>query len=84
MDPGDVEELIEEALPDATAEVRRARGPHDDDHLAAEVVSPSFEGESLVDRHDAVHDALGDHLTTDIHAIELRTYTPEEFDEETG
>ena len=36
-----------------------------------------FEGESLVDQHQLVHDALGEHLTRDIHAIELTTKTPE-------
>ena len=79
MDPADVERLIESNLPEATAEVRPARGPADDDHLAATVVSPAFEGESLVDQHQLVYDALGDRMTTDIHALELETYPPEEY-----
>jgi stress-induced morphogen len=78
MDPSDVEDLIESNLPDATAEVGPARGVEEDDHLAATVVSPAFEGESLVDQHELVYDALGEHMTEDIHAIELKTYTPEE------
>ncbi len=81
MNPEAVAELIEAQLPEATAEVRRARGEHDDDHLAATVVSPAFEGETLVSQHQLVYDALGDHMTTDIHALELKTYTPEEFEE---
>lgn len=81
MDPEDVERLIEDELSDAKASVRRARGDHDDDHLAATVVSPAFKGRSLVDQHQLVYDALGDHMTTDIHALELSTYTPDEYDE---
>jgi len=81
MDPEDVERLIEDELADAKASVRRARGDHDDDHLAATVVSPAFKGRSLVDQHQLVYDALGDHMTTDIHALELSTYTPDEYDE---
>ena len=81
MNPEAVAELIEEQLPDATADVRRARGQHDDDHLAATVVSPVFEGETLVAQHQLVYDALGEHMTTDIHALELKTYTPEEFEQ---
>ena len=81
MNPEAVAELIEAQLPEATAEVRRARGEHDDDHLAATVVSPAFEGETLVSQHQLVYDALGDHMTTDIHALELKNYTPEEFEE---
>ena len=80
MDPSDVERLIESELPDAAVEVRRARGPHDDDHLAATVVSSAFEGSSLVEQHQLVYDALGDHMTRDIHALELKTYTPDEYD----
>ena len=78
MDLAEIEELIEGAIEDAEATVRRARGPHDDDHLEALVVSPAFEGVSLVEQHQMVHDALEGRLTRDIHALELRTRTPEE------
>jgi stress-induced morphogen len=80
MDPEEVARLIEAGLADATATVERARDEHDDDHLAAVVVSPAFEGESLVDQHDLVYDTLGEHMTTDIHALELKTYTPAEYE----
>lgn len=76
MDPSDVERLIEEGVPDATATVTRARGEHDDDHLAAEVVSPAFEGVPVVRQHEMVYDALAGRMTTDIHALELTTRTP--------
>ncbi|WP_058995238.1 BolA/IbaG family iron-sulfur metabolism protein [Haloarcula sp. CBA1127] len=78
MDEDAVAELIEETLPEAQATVTTPRDPDDDKHYAVRVVSPAFEGESLVDQHQLVHDALGDHLTRDIHAIELTTLTPEE------
>ncbi|AGB37512.1 BolA family protein [Natronococcus occultus] len=81
MKPEDVEAVIESELEDAEATVTHARDKHDDDHLAATVVSPSFEGQSLVQQHQQVYDALDDHMTTDIHALELSTYTPEEYDE---
>ena len=81
MNLDEIERLIESHVPDATADVTRARGPEDDDHLAATVVSPAFDGESLVTQHDMVYEALGDRMTTDIHALELRTLTPEETDQ---
>ena len=77
MNEAEVQAIIEEALPDAQATVTTPRDPDDDSHYAVEVVSPAFEGKSLVDQHQLVHDALGEHLTRDIHAIELRTSTPE-------
>jgi stress-induced morphogen len=81
MDLAEIEDVIEAGIPDADAEVSQPRGPEDDDHLAAVVVSPAFEGQSLVEQHDMVYDALGDRMTTDIHALELKTYTPDEYAE---
>jgi stress-induced morphogen len=78
MNPTDVETTLAAAIPDAEVTVERTRGDHDDDHLAVTVVSSAFAGETLVARHQRVHDALEDHLTTDIHAIELETYAPRE------
>ncbi len=43
MNLDDVEALIESELEDADATVTHARDEHDDDHLAATVVSPAFE-----------------------------------------
>ena len=78
MEPEEVEALIEERIPDARATVTRARDPDDDKHYAVDVVAPTFEGKSLVDQHQVVHDALGEHLTRDIHAIELTTAAPDD------
>ncbi|MFB6189507.1 MAG: BolA/IbaG family iron-sulfur metabolism protein [Halapricum sp.] len=75
MDTDEVAAIIEDALPDAHARVTTPR-PNDTDHLAAVVVSPAFEGKSLVDQHSLVYDAVDDHLTTDIHALKVTTYTP--------
>lgn len=76
MDLARIEETIEASIPEAEATVTQPRGPEDDDHLAATVVSPAFEGETLVDQHEMVYDALGDRMTTDIHALEVRTEVP--------
>ena len=73
MDPDEIERLIESEIPESTATVTLPRGVEEDDHYAATVVSPAFEGESLLDQHEMVYDALDDHMTTDIHALELTT-----------
>jgi len=83
MNAEDVARLIEENLEDAEATVSHPRGIDDEDHLAATVVSPAFEGEALVQQHEMVYDALGDHMTDDIHALELETYTPDEYNDRT-
>jgi stress-induced morphogen len=81
MEHSKIEDLIESGVPDATATVTTPRSPDDDDHFAATVVSPAFEGETVVAQHEHVYDALGDHMTTDIHAIELTTRTPDQVED---
>jgi stress-induced morphogen len=81
MDTDEVERRIEAGIPDADASVTLPRMPdedHEDAHFAAVIVSPSFEGKSLVEQHQMVYDALGDAMTDDIHALEMKTYTPDE------
>jgi stress-induced morphogen len=77
-----IADLIEAEIPNAVAAVTRPRVHDDedeDDHYAAVVVSPAFEGEPLVAQHRRVYDALDEHMTTDIHAMEMQTYTPSEY-----
>ena len=84
IEPDAVADLIEEHLPDAVARVTAPRIHDDEDedaHFAAVVVSPAFEGESLVDQHQLVYDAVGDHMTRSVHALEIKTYTPEAYGE---
>lgn len=87
MNADDVERLIESEIHDADATVTRPRAAAEEDedaHFAATVVAPAFEGETLVDRHEMVYDAVGEHMTTDVHALEITTYTPAEADEAAG
>lgn len=82
MNAADIEAAIEDGIEDAEATVslpRQIDEAHEDAHYAAVVVSPTFEGKSLVQQHQQVYDALGESMTTDIHAIELKTYTPKEY-----
>jgi stress-induced morphogen len=79
MEEAELETLLEERIEDAAATVGSSRHPGEDDrHYAVEVVSPAFEGVSLVDRHQIVHDALDEVLIDEVHAIEVETYTPDE------
>ena len=82
IDPDAVAGLIEADLPDAVARVTAPRVHNDeaeDAHFAAVVVSPAFAGESLVDQHQRVYDAVGDQMTRSVHALEITTYTPEAY-----
>lgn len=47
-------------------------------HFVANIVSKAFEGKNMLERHRMVYDALGDAMQTDIHALSIKAYTPEE------
>ena len=69
MDPGEIERLIKEALPDADVKLEDLVG--DGDHWSATVVSSAFAGKSRVQQHRLVNSILADELAGDIHALEL-------------
>lgn len=50
----------------------------DGHHFEAVIVSGAFRGKSRVQRHQLVYRALGDRMRADIHALSMRTLTPEE------
>jgi BolA family transcriptional regulator, general stress-responsive regulator len=45
-------------------------------HFRVTVISPQFEGKSLVARHRMVYEALADEMQHAIHALALTTLTP--------
>ena len=74
MNPAAIHALIQDALPDATIEVRGADGVH----FEAEVVDVVFAGKPPLARHRLVYAALGERMGTEIHALSLRALTPDE------
>jgi acid stress-induced BolA-like protein IbaG/YrbA len=51
----------------------------DGQHFQALVVSAQFAGRSRVQRHQMVYAALGERMREEIHALSMRTLTPEEW-----
>ena len=51
----------------------------DGEHFQALVVSDEFAGRSPVQRHQLVYAALGDRMREEIHALSMRTLTPQEW-----
>ena len=50
----------------------------DGEHFEALIVSEAFRGKSRVQRHQLVYAALGERMRGEIHALSMRTLTPEE------
>jgi acid stress-induced BolA-like protein IbaG/YrbA len=69
-----VRQLIEAGMPGARVAVQGDDGVH----FEAEVVSESFRGKLPLARHRLVYATLGERMGGEIHALSLRTLTPEE------
>jgi acid stress-induced BolA-like protein IbaG/YrbA len=49
----------------------------DGTHFEALIVSPEFIGKSMVHQHQLVYAALGDRMRAEIHALSMKTLTPD-------
>ena len=49
-------------------------------HYSVEIVSDAFAGKASLARHRSVYVALGEMMTTDIHALQIRARAPGEPD----
>ncbi|WP_425466687.1 BolA family protein [Pigmentiphaga humi] len=52
----------------------------DGQHFEALIVCAAFAGKRPVARHQMVYAALGDRMRAEIHALSMRTLTPQEFE----
>jgi acid stress-induced BolA-like protein IbaG/YrbA len=51
-------------------------------HFEAVIVSEEFEGKNRVQRHQRVFQTLGDRMREEIHALSMKTLTPQEWQEQ--
>ena len=56
----------------------------DGQHFFATIVSPDFAGKRLVQRHKLVYAAMGDRMKAEVHALSIKAFTPEEFEQSHG
>jgi acid stress-induced BolA-like protein IbaG/YrbA len=75
--PEDVKRYIAQAL-----DCERVEVEGDGRHFQALIVSAAFAGRNRVARHQLVYAALGERMREEIHALSMRTLTPEEFREQ--
>lgn len=74
LNPDTIKSLIEQGLPGAIADVRGDDGVH----FEATVVSEAFAGKLPLARHRLVYATLGERMGGEIHALALKTLTPDE------
>lgn len=56
----------------------------DGQHFEAVIVSAEFIGKNRVQQHQLVYQALGNRMDNEIHALSVKTLTPEEWRKQTG
>jgi acid stress-induced BolA-like protein IbaG/YrbA len=75
METAAVAALIQAGMPEAQVEVTG-----DGRHFEARVVSPVFEGRSLIERHRLVLATVSAEIERDeLHALSIKTYTPAQW-----
>lgn len=74
MSAAEIEQMIQEAFPDAAIEIDDLRG--DGDHYAAKIVSGAFVGKTRVQQHQLVYKALKGKMGNELHALALQTAAP--------
>lgn len=75
MDPREIEQMIKGGLDEAQVQVHG-----DGRHFQAVVVSPAFAGKTPIQRHRMVYSLLEQHIHAEtLHAISMRTLTPEQW-----
>lgn len=77
----EIRQRIEAAIPGARAEVEDYTGGGD--HFSATVTASAFQGLSRVRQHQLVYAIFGTEIGGPIHALALKTRTPEQVETET-
>lgn len=75
MEPENIKEMIEKGLSTSFVKVEG-----DGSHFEAIVVSDEFKDKILIDRHKLVYGALGDAMKEKIHALSMKTFTVEQWE----
>ena len=56
----------------------------DGQHFEALIVSAAFAGKNRIQRHQAVYAALGERMREEVHALSMKTLSPEEWEATRG
>ena len=74
MQSNELKALLEAAFPGAQVQVASP----DDVHFQAQIVAEAFAGKPTLARHRMVYAVLGERMGGEVHALSLRTLTPQE------
>ena len=79
VNPNDIKLWIEQGLERAQVDIEG-----DGQHFSAVIVCPDFSGKSRIQQHQMVYEALGERMKSQIHALSMRTLTPDQWAKDQG
>lgn len=80
MTPEQLRKRLETLSPGTRVEVVDLTGTQD--HYQALIVSPAFAGKMMIDQHRLVFGLVQSEVDSgEVHALTLKTYTPEQYNE---
>ncbi|MCB1214864.1 MAG: BolA family transcriptional regulator [Deltaproteobacteria bacterium] len=77
MQASEIQKKLESALSKSEVIVQDLTGTMD--HFQVLAISPDFEGKTMIEQHQMIYAALGDAMKEAIHALSIKSYTPEEW-----
>ena len=80
MTENKIKKILKDKLEDAEIFLQDMTG--EKNHFNLIIISNQFEGLSLIEQHKIIYNALGDMITNEIHALQLKTVTWEQWKKE--
>ena len=71
MNLKEIENLIKEAMPDATIKIQDLAG--DGNHYSATITSSQFSGKSKIEQHKMIYNSLKGKMGNELHALAIKT-----------
>lgn len=80
MNINSIKQKVRDEISGARVEVVDTTGTGD--HFSILVVSDIFNKMTLINRHKLIYQSLDKYVTKEIHALQIKAYTEEEFENE--
>ena len=77
MTKQDIFKKLTEKFPKSKIEIADMTGQSN--HFSLFILSDSFDNMPLIDRHKLIYSIFSEELTTEIHALQIKAYTPSEW-----
>ena len=75
-----IKDILKNKIKDSKVFIQDMNG--NQDHFSVMVISSEFENLSIINQHKMIYKALGTMVTNEIHALQIKTFTLEQWKNE--